>query len=68
MCSSIENLRMETKSGISSLLNNSLGSNLSETHRLTKTVDGISGATLSVNAIRKLAALALYFDREARSK
>lgn len=34
--------------------------------RLTKNIDGIAGATLSVSAVRRLATLALYFDREAR--
>jgi hypothetical protein len=34
--------------------------------RLSNTVDGISGATLSVNALKRLSALALYLDREAK--
>lgn len=42
------------------------GAELTAERRLTKTIDGISGATLSVNAIRKLAALALFYDSEVR--
>jgi hypothetical protein len=34
--------------------------------RLSKNIDSISGATLSVGAIRRLASLALYFDSQAR--
>ena len=33
---------------------------------LDKSIDGISGATLSVTALKKLARLALYFDRHAK--
>lgn len=40
---------------------------LNEQNRLDKSIDGISGATLSVQAIRKLAAFALLLDR-ARTK
>lgn len=36
--------------------------------RLSKPIDGISGATLSVNAMKKLATLALYLDHEARAE
>lgn len=35
---------------------------LSEGHLLSKQIDGISGATLSVRALRKTAQLALYFN------
>lgn len=42
------------------------GAALDQEKRLTETIDGISGATLSVYAMRKLAALALYFDREVK--
>jgi hypothetical protein len=44
------------------------GVKLDEETRLTETIDGISGATLSVYALKKLATLALYFDSEIRSK
>lgn len=36
-------------------------------HRLDRDIDGISGATLSVRAITKLARLALYLDAQARA-
>lgn len=42
------------------------GATVNKTQRLTKTVNGISGATLSVSAIKRLATLAVYFDQEAR--
>jgi hypothetical protein len=35
---------------------------------LDRHIDGISGATLSVRAMKKLAALALYLDAEARAQ
>jgi len=35
---------------------------------LDRTIDGISGATLSVRAMKKLARLALYLDAEARKQ
>ncbi len=38
------------------------GAALDENKRLTQDIDGISGATLSVNALTKLGRLALYFD------
>ncbi len=44
------------------------GSTLDSDMKLTKTVDGISGATLSVGAIKRLSTLALYFDKEARKE
>jgi Na+-transporting NADH:ubiquinone oxidoreductase subunit NqrC len=34
---------------------------------LSARIDGISGATLSVNALRNLARFALYLDRAARA-
>ena len=37
---------------------------LNEDNQLNKSIDGISGATLSVNALTRLARLALYLDRE----
>lgn len=36
---------------------------LDEQLRLNRPIDGIAGATLSVKALRKIATLALYFDR-----
>jgi uncharacterized protein with FMN-binding domain len=39
-----------------------IGARLSKKWRLDEDVDGISGATLSVRALKKLARLALYFD------
>lgn len=39
------------------------GLTLDSRHRLSGRIDGISGATLSVNALRALARLALYFDQ-----
>ena len=36
--------------------------------QLDKTIDGISGATLSVRAAKKLARLALYYHRTVQSK
>ena len=35
---------------------------------LDKKIDGISGATLSVNALTKLARLALYLDSQVNNK
>ncbi len=40
---------------------------LNEDNQLNKSIDGISGATLSVNALTCLARLALYLDREVSS-
>jgi hypothetical protein len=34
--------------------------------KLSQRIDGISGATLSVNALKKLSSLALYFDSKVR--
>jgi len=39
------------------------GAELKKDNQLNKSIDGISGATLSVNALRKLAQLALYLDQ-----
>jgi hypothetical protein len=43
------------------------GIRLDKTGNLDRYIDGISGATLSVRALKKLAALALYLDAEARA-
>jgi hypothetical protein len=43
------------------------GMTLNENNRLSARVDGISGATLSVNALQNLARLALYFDKHLPS-
>jgi FMN-binding domain len=40
-------------------------SRLDKDTKLNKTIDGISGATLSVDAIKRLATLALYLDSQA---
>lgn len=39
------------------------GAAIQTDHQLNKSIDGVSGATLSVRALRKLARLALYFDQ-----
>ena len=39
---------------------------LNDDHALSKPVDGISGATLSVRALTKTAKLALFFDQQIR--
>jgi hypothetical protein len=41
---------------------------LDEERNLDRHIDGISGATLSVRAMKKLATLALYLDAEARAQ
>jgi FMN-binding domain len=43
------------------------GLTLDEQNNLSGRIDGISGATLSVNALRNLARFALYLDRAVRS-
>jgi len=43
------------------------GIQLDKTGNLDRHIDGISGATLSVRALKKLAALALYLDAEVRA-
>ena len=45
-----------------------IGARLSKKWRLDEDVDGISGATLSVRALKKLARLALYFDGTVQTK
>ncbi|MEO0794330.1 MAG: FMN-binding protein [Verrucomicrobiota bacterium] len=42
------------------------GLTLDEDDDLNKKIDGISGATLSVNALTRMARLALFLDREVR--
>ncbi len=44
------------------------GLSLDAGNELTSNIDGISGATLSVNALRNLARLALYFDRQVQGE
>jgi hypothetical protein len=41
---------------------------LTSDHELTRNIDGISGATLSVNALKKLSRLALYLDQAVRNQ
>ena len=43
------------------------GIGLTDKHELDQTIDGISGATLSVRALKKLARLALYLHSQTRS-
>ncbi|PKO46219.1 MAG: FMN-binding protein [Betaproteobacteria bacterium HGW-Betaproteobacteria-22] len=43
-----------------------LGAELQEDQHLNRNIDGISGATLSVNAMNRMVRLALYFDRMSR--
>lgn len=44
------------------------GAGLTADARLDRGIDGISGATLSVRAMERMARLALYFDRLSREK
>jgi len=44
------------------------GLSLDAGNELTANIDGISGATLSVNALRNLARLALYFDQKIQGE
>ncbi len=44
------------------------GARLDAKLALNRSIDGISGATLSVRAIKKLARLALYFDQQTLAK
>ncbi len=44
------------------------GATLSADNLLDKEIDGISGATLSVHAMERMARVALYFDRMAQRK
>ncbi len=41
---------------------------LKDNHQLDKTIDNISGATLSVRAVRKLAQIALLLDQQLQDK
>ncbi len=43
-------------------------SSLTMDNKLDRNIDGISGATLSVNALTKLARLALYLDAQVKNK
>lgn len=45
-----------------------LGAGLKNNYKLSKKIDGISGATLSVNALKRLAALALFLENEIITK
>ena len=49
-------------------LNQFKGAKLSNENRLDRTIDGISGATLSVYAMQRMARVALYFDQLSRAK
>lgn len=49
-------------------LNQFKGASLDSDKRLDRTIDGISGATLSVNAMQRMARAALYFDQLSRVK
>ena len=44
------------------------GASLQQDAQLNKTIDGISGATLSVRAVERMARLALYFDQISRQQ
>jgi Na+-translocating ferredoxin:NAD+ oxidoreductase RnfG subunit len=44
------------------------GASLTERYKLNKSIDGITGATLSVWAVNKVAALALYYHSQVVSK
>lgn len=43
-----------------------IGAHLNKKNKLTDNIDGISGATLSVRALKKLARLSLYFNTQVR--
>jgi len=43
------------------------GTGLSENNQLNQSIDGISGATLSVRALKKVARLALYYDQQLQA-
>ncbi|MGH8750359.1 MAG: FMN-binding protein [Burkholderiales bacterium] len=49
-------------------LNQFKGAALNEKNYLGRDIDGISGATLSVQAMQRMARTALYFDRVSRSQ
>jgi hypothetical protein len=44
------------------------GASLTQDQHLSKSIDGISGATLSVRAMERMACLALYFDQVSRTR
>ncbi len=44
------------------------GAGLKDNHQLNQSIDGISGATLSVRALKKIARLALYYHQEVQTK
>ena len=44
-----------------------IGAHLSKKNKLAENIDGISGATLSVRALKKLARLSLYFDEQVQN-
>lgn len=44
------------------------GAGITSEQRLDKSIDGISGATLSVRALKKLSRLALYLDQQVKTK
>lgn len=45
-----------------------IGARLPKPHKLDRKVDGISGATLSVRALKKLAILALFLDQKVQKQ
>lgn len=45
-----------------------MGVELQDDNSLSRNIDGISGATLSVNAMNRMARLALYFDHISRQE
>jgi hypothetical protein len=49
-----------------SFLKQFAGAGLDKGDRLDRGIDGVSGATLSVHAMERMARLALYFDRRSR--
>lgn len=61
-----ENRGMEVR--YPAFLNQFKGAALNSGNRLDRTIDGISGATLSVYAMHRMARLALYFDQLSRAK
>ena len=44
------------------------GLKLTEKHKLSDHIDGITGATLSVNAVKRAAQLALFLNQQAQSE
>lgn len=49
-------------------VNQFVDATLADGNRLDRPIDGISGATLSVGAMERMARAALYFDRKAQEK